>query len=74
MQTFLTNPVQRSILNSPDMIKKIIERLSKRIKDKLAEKSCDAEMQLPSFDYLLKFVEKQLNLHSVASFNANRKS
>ena len=64
IKTLFADTNQNSMLDSPGVLKKVIARLPKRTKDKLAEILCNACIVMPSFDYLLCFVEKQLKLIS----------
>lgn len=62
IKTLFADTDEKSMLASPGVLKKVIARLPKRTKDKLAEILCNACIVMPSFDYLLCFVEKQLKL------------
>ena len=64
IKTLFTDNDQIAMMNSPGVLKKIISRLPKPTRDKLAESLCDSNIIMPSFDYLLKFVENQLKLVS----------
>ena len=64
IRTLFADTNENSMLDSPGVLKKVIARLPKRTKDKLAEILCNACIVMPSFDYLLRFVEKQLKLIS----------
>ena len=64
IKTLFADTNENSMLDSPGVLKKVIARLPKRTKDKLAEILCNACIVMPSFDYLLCFVEKQLKLIS----------
>ena len=59
---FFADTNENSMLDSPGVLKKVIAHLPKCTKDKLAEILCNACIVMPSFDYLLRFVEKQLKL------------
>ena len=53
-----------TMLNSPGVVKKIIGKLPKTTREKLAQKLCEEGQSLPKFSYLLDFVESQLDLVS----------
>ena len=52
------------ILNSPGILKGVITRLPKRTKEKLTERLSASNVHMPSFEYLLAFVNEQLDLVS----------
>ena len=64
IKTLFADTNENSMLDSPGVLKKVIARLPKRTKDKLAEILCNACIVMRRFDYLLCFVEKQLKLIS----------
>ena len=64
IKTLFADTNENAMLDSPGVLKNIIARLPKRTIDKLAEVLCNACIVMPSFDYLLRFVEKQLTLIS----------
>ena len=64
IKVLLHDQSQKSMMNSPGVIKGIIARLPKRTRDELAKLLCDSNEHLPDFDQLLKFVERQLKLVS----------
>ena len=53
-----------AMLNSPGVVKGVIARLPKRTRDRLAEILCEKDLHMPSFNVLLQFVGKQLDLVS----------
>ena len=64
IKVLLHDQSQKSMMNSPGVIKGIIARLPKRTRDELAKLLFDSNEHLPDFDQLLKFVERQLKLVS----------
>ena len=52
------------MLDSPGVIKGVIARLPKRTRDKLVEILCEQNLHMPSFDFMLDFVAKQLDMVS----------
>ena len=59
IKTLFADTNENSMLDSPGVLKKVIAGLPQRTKDKLAEILCNACFVMPSFDYLLRFVEKR---------------
>ena len=53
---------REEIMNSSSVIKDIIARMPRRTRDELVKQLCKANQHLPNFEFLLKFVEKQLKL------------
>ena len=64
IKTLFAGTNENSRLDLPGVLKKVIACLPKRTKDKFTEILCNACIVMPSFDYLLRFVEKQLKLIS----------
>ena len=63
------------ILNSPGILKGVITRLPKRTKEKLTERLSASNVHMPSFEYLLAFVNEQLDLvsHPLSQLDACNK-
>ena len=69
IKVLLDNDLHKKTINSPNVVKGIISRMPKRSRDELVKILCTSDQHLPSFQFLLEFVEKQLKLvsHPIAN-------